>query len=140
MKNPEGITVRYLGSDVASRLFCIQRGDSKYWTGDSGWSRILDNARIFHTHKAAQMTCAALQYQQYQGLPIRTFRIEVSITLAADEVETICKEDLADYIRSALRLDVANSDFGDGPVEGSFVQARMRMATLEETQATRKFF
>ena len=86
------------------------------------------------------MTCAALQYQQYQGLPIRTFRIEVSITLAADEVETICKEDLADYIRSALHLDVANSDFGDGPVEGSFVQARMRMATLEETQPTRKFF
>src|SRR3954453_3122129 len=94
--NPEGITVRYIGNDER-RLFCIQRGDSKYWTGDDGWSRILDKARIFHTHKAAQMTCAALQYQQYRGLPIRTFRIEVSFTLAADEVETISEEELADY-------------------------------------------
>jgi hypothetical protein len=125
---------------VASRLFCIQRGDSKYWTGDDGWSRILDKARIFHTHRTAQTTCAALQYEQYRGLPIRTFRIEVSIILAADEVETISKEELATYIRSALRLDVSNTDFGDGPVEGSFVQARMLMATLEETESTRKFF
>lgn len=140
MKNPEGITVRYLGSDVASRLFCIQRGDSKYWAGDDGWSRILDKARIYHTHKAAQIACSALQCAMYRGLPIRTFRIEVCITLAADKVEAIAKEDLADYIRSALRLDVSNTDFGDGPVEGSFVQARMRMSTLEETQPPREFF
>ncbi len=139
MKNPDGITVRYIGNDDC-RLFCLQRGDSKYWTGDDGWSRILDKARIYHTHKAAQIACSALQCAMYRGLPIRTFRIEVSITLAADEVETISKEELGDYIGSALRLDVANADFGDGPVEGSFVQARMRMATLEETQPTRKFF
>lgn len=139
MKNPEGITVRYIGNDDR-RLFCLQRGDSKYWTGDDGWSRILDKARIFRDHKTAQMTCAALQYQQYRGLPIRTFRVEVCITLAACEVEKISKEALADYIGSALRLDVSNSDFGDGPVEGSFVQARMLMATLEETEATRKCF
>lgn len=139
MRNPEGITVRYIGNDDR-RLFCLQRGDSKYWTGDDGWSRILDKARIFRDHKTAQMTCAALQYEQYRGLPIRTFRIEVSIILAADEVETISKEELANYIGSALRLDVANADFGDGPVEGSFFQARMRMATLEETESTRKVF
>jgi hypothetical protein len=139
VKNPEGITVRYIGNDN-HRLFCLQRGDSKYWTGDGDWSRILDEARIFQDHKSAQMTCAALQNQQYRGLPIRTFRVEVSITLAAEEVESIRKEALADYIASALRLDVSNSDFGDGPAEGSFVQARMLMATLEETQPPRKFF
>lgn len=132
------LMIRYAGRD-GFRTFHIQRSDFKFWTGD-GWSRILDMAQVFRDHKTAQITCAALQYEQYRGLPIRTFRIEVSITLAADEVETISKEDLADYIRSALRLDVANSDFGDGPVEGSFVQARMRMATLEETESTRKFF
>lgn len=139
MKNPEGVTVRYIGNDN-HRLFCIQRGDSTFWTGNDCWSRILDEARIYHTHRDAQVACSALQYQQYRGLLIRTFRIEVSITLASDAVETICKEELANYIRSALRLEFANADFGDGPVGGSFAQARMRISTLEETEPTRKFF
>ena len=95
MKNPEGITVRYLGSDVGSRLFCIQRGDSKYWTGDSEWSRILDKARIFHSHKAAQAACAALQYAMYKGRPMRTFEVTVTVTLAADDVASISQEELS---------------------------------------------
>ena len=139
MTDPKGITIRYIGND-ARRLFCVQRGDSTFWAGDHGWSRILDKAIIYRTHKAAQVACSALQYAMYRGLPIRTFRVEVTITLAASEVESISKEDLASYIKSAIRLDVSNTDFGDGPIEGSFVQARMLMATLEETQPSRKIF
>ena len=132
------LRIRYIGPDFA-RMFTIQRGDFMYWDGD-GWTKILDKAQVFHDHTAAGTTVAALQYQQYQGLPIRTFKLELSITLAADDVGAISQQQLARYIIDALRLEVENSVFGDGPVEESFVQARLQMASLEETVPNRKRF
>jgi len=132
------LRIRYIGQDHA-RMFTIQRGDFKYWDG-SGWSRILDKAKVFHDHKTAAEAVTALQYQQYKGKPIRAFKLELSIVLAADDVENISQEALANYIIAALRLDVDNGVFGDGPVQGSFVQARLKMATLEETVPRRKRF
>ena len=132
------LRIRYIGSD-SSRLFTIQRGDFRFWTGD-GFSHILDNAKIFHDHDAAATAIAALQYQQYKGKPVRAFKLELSIVLAADDVEEISMEALAAYIRKSLRLNVDNSVYGDGPVEGSLVQARMLMVTLKETVRRRDRF
>lgn len=139
MKNPEGITTRYLGNDER-RLFCLQRGDSKYWTGGEGWSRILDKAIIFRSHKAAQAACSALQYAMYKGKSLRTFKVEVHVTLAADDVESISQEALTRFLAEAVKIDVDNVSFGDGPVKGSFVQLRMILGTLEETASSRKRF
>ena len=138
MKDKSTLTIRYIGTDDA-RMFVVQRGDFKFWDGN-GFSRILDNAKVFHDHGEAATTVTALQYQQYKGLPVRAFKMELSIVLAADNVGSISQEALSKWIAAALRLDVENSCFGDGPVEGSFVQARMKMATLEETVPSRERF
>ena len=132
------LRIRYIGPDFA-RMFTIQRGDFMYWDGD-GWTKILDCAKVFHDHKSAGTTVAALQYQQYKGKPIRSFKLELSITLAADNVSEITQAQLEKFIIAAVQIEVENSVFGDGPVEGSFVQARLLMATLEETVPRRQRF
>jgi hypothetical protein len=138
VKNTDAVMIRYIGTDAARR-FLLQRGDYKFWTGE-GWSKILDCAKIFYDHGAAQRACGAIQYRQYRGKPLRTFRIEMAITLVADDVEAITEEALARYIAEALRIDIENSVHGDGPVAGSFVQARLKLKTLEETRRHRKEF
>lgn len=137
-KTQDTLMVRYTGADHARR-FVIQRGDGKFWTGE-GYSKIMDSAKVFTDHKTAQTTCSALQYQKYKGKQMRTFKVEVSIALAADDVGSISPAVLAEYLSKALRIDMENSVHGDGPVEGSFVQARMKLSSLEETEPTRKKF
>ncbi len=138
VKYPESITTRYLGNDER-RLFGLQRGDFKFWTGEN-WSRILDKARIFHTHKAAQAACSALQYAMYKGRPLRTFKVTVTVTLVADDVERISQEELTSFLAEAVKMDVDNVSFEDGPVDGSFVQLRMLLGTLKESASSRKRF
>lgn len=138
MKNKSSLTIRYIGSDAARR-YVLQRGDFMFWTGD-GFSRILDKAKVFRDHDSAATAVTALQYQQFKGKPVREFRMELSIVLAADEVEEISQEALAKWIAAAFRLDVSNSDYGDGPVEGSFVQGRLLIRSLEETVPRRNRF
>jgi len=138
MNSPKGITVRYTGSDQR-RLFCVQRGDSKFWAGENGWSRILDKAQIYRTHKDAQAACSALQYAIYKGKPLRSFKVEVHVTLVAAEVESIGQEELTRFLADFVRIDVENTS-SDGPVDGSFVQLRMRLASLEETKPMRDRF
>lgn len=138
MNDPKGITVRYIGQDQ-KRLFCLQRGDSKYWAGEDGWTRILDKAKIYRTHKDAQVACSALHYAIYKGKPMRTFEVAVTVTLVAEDVESIGQEQLTRFLAEFVRIDVENIS-GDGPVAGSFVQLRMRLASLEETKPTRDRF
>ena len=138
MNDPKGITVRYIGSDQR-RLFCVQRGDSTFWAGDDGWSRILDKAQIYRTHKDAQAACSALQYAVYKGKAVRTFEVAVTVTLVADNVESIGQEELTRFLTEFVRIDVENTS-GDGPVDGSFVLLRMRLASLEETKPMRDRF
>jgi hypothetical protein len=138
MKRKDTVTVRYIGADHARR-FCLQRADYKFWTGD-GWDAALDSAKVFRDHGAAAQACAAIQYRKYKGKPLRTFKIELAVTLVADAVEDISREALVRYIAEALRIDVENTVHGDGPVEGSFVQARLLLKTLEETRRYRSKF
>ena len=136
--NPNAILIRYVGADWL-RQHILQRGNGDYWTGD-GWSKIRDCARVFRLHRDAQRACAALQRQQYGGKPMRSFRLEVAVALVADNVHEISNEQLAEFIGAAVRIDVESSLFNDGPVQGSFVQLRLRLATLEETDSARKRF
>lgn len=140
MNDPKGITVRYIGSNVASQRFCLQRGDSKYLTGDGGWSRVLDEAKIFRTHKDAQIACSALQCAMYRGKPMRTFAVTVTVTLVADDVGSIRKDELARFLGEATTICVNNITFGDGPRDQSFVHLRMVLRTLEETASPRERF
>jgi hypothetical protein len=132
------VFIRYCGTS-ANRFHVLQRGDGLFWTGD-GWSRILDCAAIFRSHQDAQQVCAALARQRYGGKPMRTFKMEVAVALVADDVEDISQEQLSDFIARAVRVDVENSLHNDGPVEGSFVQLRLVLPTLRETETTRKRF
>lgn len=140
MTNPEGITVRYIGNDQR-RLFCVQRADCKFWGGDDGWSRVLDKAIIYRTHKDAQIACSALQYAIYKGKPLRTFEVAVTVTLVADDVESIGQEELTRFLADFVRIEVDNTTAsGDGPVDGSYVQLRMLLSSLVETPSPRKRF
>jgi hypothetical protein len=132
------VLVRYCGA-AANRFHVLQRGDGQFWTGD-GWSRVMDCAAIFRSHKDAQRACAALARRRYGGKPMRTFRMEVAVALVADEVNDISEEQLSDFIAKAVRVDVENSLHNDGPIEGSFVELRLLLATLKETETTRKRF
>ena len=100
----------------------------------------MDCAKIFRQHRDAQRECVALQRRQYGGKAMRTFRLEVAVALVADDVQDIAHEQLAEFITLAVRIKVESSQFGDGPVDGSFVQLRFRLKTLEETQTTRNRF
>ena len=53
---------------------------------------------------------------------MRTFKIEMAVTLVADNVEDISQEVLAQFIAEAVRIDVKKSSHSDGPVNGGFVQ------------------
>ena len=138
MKNVNAILLRYFGADC-NRYHVLQRGSGHFWTGD-GWSSILDCAKVYRRHKDAQRACVALQRRQYGGKAMRTFRLEVAVALVADDVQDIAHEQLAEFITLAVRIKVESSQFGDGPVDGSFVQLRFRLKTLEETQTTRNRF
>ena len=139
MKNVNAILIRYCGADC-NRYHVLQRGSGEFWMGDGGWSPILDCAKIFRLHKDAQQACAALQRRQYGGKPMRTFKMEVTVALVADDVQEVSKEQLAEFIAQAVRVDIESSLHGDGPVEGSYVLLQLRLATLEETQSARKRF
>jgi len=132
MKNT--MMIRYMGADHARR-FVIQRGDDKFWTG-SGWNAVLDNAKVFADHKEAQITVAAIQHKQWKDKPVRKFKVEVEVTLVGDDIENIPQEQLAVFLAKAVRIDVENSVHGDGPVEGTLVQAQMKLKTLEEKPST----
>ncbi len=132
------ITIRYAGTDE-NRCFVLQRGDHKFWNG-GGWDQRPEVAFEFGTHKAAQTACAALQYARHRGKPVRTFKVELSIVLAADDVDAIPQSSLATWLANALRLDIENVENGDGPVADSFVQARIKLNTLTETQGRRRTF
>src|SRR4051812_31589651 len=81
------VFIRYCGTS-ANRFHVLQRGDGLIWTGD-GWSRVMDCAKIFRSHKDAQVAYAALARQRYGGKPMRTFRMEIAVALVADNVEDI---------------------------------------------------
>jgi hypothetical protein len=138
MKNVNAILIRYVGADWL-RQHILQRGNGDFWTGD-GWSKIRDCAKVFRQHKDAQRACVALQRGQYGGKPMRTFKIEAVVALVADDVHKISKEQLADFIEKAVRIDIESSVFNDGPVQGSYVQLQLRLTTLEETDSARKRF
>jgi hypothetical protein len=130
--------VRYVGADHARR-FVLQRADYLFWTGTE-WDKRLDCAKVFYDHRSAQKACGAIQYQQYKGKPVRTFKVEMAITLVADEVETINLGVLASYLSYAMRIDMENSVHGDGPLPGSLVKARVLLKTLQETRPHRRKF
>jgi hypothetical protein len=140
MKNLNGnaLLIRYFGSD-SNRYHILQRGNGDIWTGD-GWSRIMDCAKVFREYRDAQMECAALQRQQYGGKPQRTFKLEMAVSLVADDVEDITQDQLAKFISRAVRIEIESSQFGDGPVNGSFVEMRLKIASLEETEPRRRRF
>lgn len=137
-KNEKALMIRYIGTNE-NRMYTIQRGDFKYWTGD-GWSMIVDKAKVYHDHGSAATTVAALQYKQYQGKPVRAFKMEIGFLVAADDVGGIDIEKIKKYIANAIKISVDNDVNGDGPVDGSFVQARLKINSIEETVPTRTVF
>ena len=139
MKNVNAILIRYCGADC-NRYHVLQRGSGEFWTNEGGWSRIFDCAKIFREHRDAQRECVALQRRQYGGKPLRTFKLEMTVSLVADDVDDITQEQLAEFISQAVRIEIESSLYGDGPTDGSFVQVVLKLASLEETKSTRKRF
>lgn len=137
MKNDDNkLCIRYLFADH-NRKHVIQRGNGDFWTGD-GWSPILDCARLFREHRAAQVAWRAIQMTRYGGKPSRTFRVEVGITLMGDDVADVTKDMLVKFLYDAVRIDVETSVFGCGPLEDVYCEARMKLATVEEHEPERE--
>jgi hypothetical protein len=127
--NNDTVTVRYTGTDT-KRMYVIQRGDLTFWTGE-GFHPSLDMAKVFYLHKTAQITCEALKYDRWRGKPVRSFKLVLDIDLVADQVGDITEEKLLKFLSEAMRIDVENTTYGDGP-GNSMVKARVNLNTLAE--------
>lgn len=138
MKNADVIHLRYMGEDD-NRRFILQRADGLIWNG-GGWSRLIDDAFIFFKYDDAVVMYTALMQARYAGKPTRTFKLEVTLTLVADDVEGISLEAVRRYVADAVRIQTENSIFGDGPTENSFVHVRLEASKLKETRSGRKTF
>ncbi|CAN5534590.1 hypothetical protein BH11PLA2_BH11PLA2_16080 [soil metagenome] len=123
------MTIRYMGSNHAR--FVIQRGDKAFWTGKK-WSRILDMARVFFDHKAAQAAYRGIQRRRFRGKPVRRYHVNVVITLTGDDVDDVTNNKLIDFMANALRIDIATLEYGEGPLENVALEASMKFATLCE--------
>lgn len=123
--------VRYDGPDNA-RHYLIQRGDKMFWDGFD-WVKDKDSAKTFHDHKAAQTTVAALMHQRHKGKPSRKFKLNLVVTLTDDNVQNIPASTLVAWLTKALRIDIENTVYGDGPTDTSYVKARADIGTLQET-------
>ena len=132
MRNEMTLMIRYLGANHSR--FVIQRGDDKFWTGN-GWSRILDCAEVFREHKDAQAVTRAIQQQRFRGQPVRRFRVELTLTLTGNDVGHVNRDMLMKYLADAVRIDIATSEHGDGPVEDVYLEATMKLVTLCEESA-----
>ena len=136
MKNDDAIMIRYMGADHARR-FVIQRADHKLWTGKA-WSKILDCARVFKDHTSAGKACVAIQHKRHRGKKLRTFRVEMTIALVAEEVEEISREALVKFLAEAVRIEVESSIHGDGPVDGRHCVRRSPNGLSSEAPSARK--
>ncbi|MGL4424332.1 MAG: hypothetical protein ACRCZF_26995 [Gemmataceae bacterium] len=128
MKDVNTLTIRYLGSNHAR--FVIEKGGA-YWTG-TDWSRILDTAQVFFDHKAAQAASWAIQRRRFRGKPTRRFRVNVVVTLTGDDVSDVTEDMLVAYLKDAVRIDIATSEYGEGPLEDVALQATMKLDSLRE--------
>ncbi len=138
MKNPDAVHLRYIDTDD-TRTFVLQRADGLVWNG-GGWSKAMHEAHIFFRYDHAVAAYAALMYARHRGKPMRTFKLEMTLTLVADNVEQISPEAFARYVSNAVRVQTENTEHGDGPVPGSYVQARLKLKTLKETPTRKKTF
>ncbi len=137
MKSVNAIHIRYMGPDW-HRVFVVQRANGEFWSGNS-WTKILDCAKVYRKHRDAQRDCSVIQYRRWRGKPIRTFRVEVHLTLVADEVHGITNEEVRQFLSDSVRIDI-ESVHGEGPGDNSYLHARMSLVTLKETEPSRKRF
>lgn len=135
-RTDESMMIRYDGDDY-NRVFCIQRGDTTYWTGN-GWSEDYIDAKLYEDHRTAQLACNAIQYERHAGKPIRQFKVAMTITLADPDVQEIAREEVIDFLAKAMRIDLETPVFGEGPREESYTQARVHFAKLKEIRPNRK--
>jgi hypothetical protein len=129
--NKNVLTIRYIGPDDAHE-YVVQRGDKMFWSGFN-WVKTIDSAKVFTDHKAAQATVAALMHQRHKGKPSRKFKLNVTVTLTDENVQNIPASSLAAWLHAALRLDIENLIYGDGPTADSYVKARIEMSSFQET-------
>lgn len=132
MRNAMALMIRYLSANHSR--FVIQRGDDKFWTGD-GWSKLLDCAEIFREHQDAQAVARIIQQRRFRGQPVRRFKVEVTLTLTGKDVGHVNHDRMVKYLADAVRIDIATSEHGDGPVEDMYLEAAMKLTTLREESA-----
>lgn len=128
------LTIRFFGPDDRRRMYAIQRGDGAFWCGGR-WSPVLDSATIFHSYNDAGVACRAIQRTRYRGKPVRRYRAEVMVELIGDDVADVTNGMLAEYLRRSVRIEVATTDHGDGPLAGTYSEVRLILATLREEPA-----
>ena len=131
MPAKNALMIRYTGPDDA-REYVIQRGDKMFWDGIE-WVARIKNAKFFTEHKAAQVAVAALMYQRHKGKPSRKFKLTMTVTLSDAQVQNIAASDLLAWLGRALRVDIENSVYGDGPTDDSYVKAQIELDSFQET-------
>ena len=127
------LTIRFFGPD-SNRRYAVQRGDGAFWSGE-GWSPILDCAKIFHNYGDAGVACRAIQRSRYRRKPVRRYRAEVTVEVIGDDVAHVTNGMLAEYLGKAVRVEVATTDHGDGPLAGVYAEVRLILASLREEPA-----
>jgi hypothetical protein len=132
MSKSNALHIRYIGPDSA-REYVVQRGDKMFWDGEN-WVDSIDSAKKYMAHKTAQVAVASMMSRRHRGKPTRKFKFEMVVTLADEKVRNIPTSTLLAWLRNALRIDIENSVYGDGPTDESYVKARLDLATCKEIQ------
>jgi hypothetical protein len=120
------VTVRFIGADDRRR-FLVQRQDGKLWTGRR-WTREVPEARLYVRLRDAQAVCNGMLRRRHRGKEVRRFRCQMTISVIGDGPCGL--DDLRDYLREALQLNLDVAAHGDGP-GGNWVTITACLSGLE---------
>jgi hypothetical protein len=101
-----------------------------FWTGQ-GWSRRLQDARLFADPELASKTALALTLRHLRRHePRRLFLLTVVVRVHAPE--DVSSHDVETYLKDALRVGVDHKRYGTGPTTDSLVEVAVPVISLEK--------
>ena len=115
--------IRMVGRRPAHPRFVIRDGRrliDHFYTGQ-GWSRRLQDARLYHDPDVVARTIASLTRRHLRRQePKRLYLMTVVVRVHANE--NVSRQDVERYLRDALVVGVDHERYGTGPTPNSLVE------------------
>lgn len=105
-----------IGQDPHLRFVIRRMEDDTFWNGTE-FAEEFDNAQKFYRPSDACFTMQDILKEHYNHLPVRKFVVPIEIDVFGD----VSKRDIAEYLHRASILSIRTEDFGNGPIEDSYI-------------------